>query len=102
MGHLFEAEKEYRQALKLHKGSSDDLGKIRIALARILQRDRTPAVSPEDLPESMNEDSGEWRVASVQQANENRGRGLYSDPGEAPGQVASMFTGVGIPTPATA
>lgn len=35
------AEKNYREALKLHQGPAEDAGKYRISLARLLLRDRT-------------------------------------------------------------
>ena len=43
IGNLKNAEDLYREALKLHKGSAEEAGKIRIALGRVLQRERTPA-----------------------------------------------------------
>ena len=41
VGNLDEAEKLYRQAIQAHKGNEDDGARYRIALARLLQRDRT-------------------------------------------------------------
>ncbi len=57
LGNPFRAEQQYRAALKLSKGSADELNRIRIALARVLQRDRTPADIPANPPESRRRDT---------------------------------------------
>ena len=43
IGNFSEAEKLYRQAIKMHQGPSDDAGKYRVALARLLLRDPSEA-----------------------------------------------------------
>ncbi|MSU79361.1 MAG: hypothetical protein EXS16_14885 [Gemmataceae bacterium] len=46
LGKLVEAEKQYRQALKMHQGLADDAGRYRVALARLLLRDRPEVDAP--------------------------------------------------------
>ena len=46
LGNLVEAEKQYRQALKMHQGMADDAGRYRVALARLLLRDRPEVDAP--------------------------------------------------------
>jgi tetratricopeptide (TPR) repeat protein len=46
LGKWTEAEKLFRQALKLSPGMTDDAGKYRVALARLLLRDRPEVVAP--------------------------------------------------------
>ena len=43
LGNLKDAEDLYREALSLHKGPPEAVGRIRVALGRVLQRERTPA-----------------------------------------------------------
>ncbi len=54
-----EAEKNYREALKLHQGPPEDAGKYRISLARLLLRERTanPVVAPAQPDEKKNDDT---------------------------------------------
>ena len=46
LGDMDKAEKLYRQAVKTHQGSPDESYRYRIALARLLLRDR-PAAAPQ-------------------------------------------------------
>ena len=50
IGNYAQAEKLFRQALKAHQGGPEDAYRYRIALARVLQRDRGPAVAPQPAP----------------------------------------------------
>jgi hypothetical protein len=54
-----EAEKNYRDALKLHQGMPEDAGKYRISLARLLLRDRSgdPVVAPPQPEEKKKDDA---------------------------------------------
>ena len=54
-----EAEKNYREALKLHQGPPEDAGKYRVSLARLLLRDRGgDAVIAPAQPEEKKKDDG--------------------------------------------
>jgi hypothetical protein len=46
LGNWSEAEKLYRDALKAHQGGDDEAGKYRVALARLLLRDRAEGAAP--------------------------------------------------------
>lgn len=46
LGNYARAEQLLRQALKSHQGSAEEAARIRIALARVLQRDRAPVAAP--------------------------------------------------------
>jgi hypothetical protein len=46
LGNYGQAEQLFRQALKTHQGTADEAARYRIALARVLQRDRVPATTP--------------------------------------------------------
>jgi tetratricopeptide (TPR) repeat protein len=47
LGNWPEAEKNFRQALKLHQGAPEDAGKYRVSLARLLLRDRNEVLAPQ-------------------------------------------------------
>ncbi len=54
------AEEHFRQALKAHKGSADEASRYRVALARVLLRDRPAVAAPpaaEDAPEKKKTES---------------------------------------------
>ncbi len=55
LGNFDKAEQLYRQALKASKGSAEDTARLRIALARVLQRDRVPVAAPPAIDEKENE-----------------------------------------------
>jgi hypothetical protein len=69
LGNLEGAEKKYREALKANqdsKGSIHEGNRIRIALARLLQRDRTPAaVAPAEPAEPRKEEKAEEKTSSL-------------------------------------
>ena len=46
LGNWDQAEKEYRNAIKTHKGNADDASRYVIALARLLQRERVGSPAP--------------------------------------------------------
>ncbi len=50
LGNYDQAEKLFRQALTTHQGTRDDANRYRIALARVLQRDRAPFAAPPPAP----------------------------------------------------
>jgi tetratricopeptide (TPR) repeat protein len=62
LGNLADAEKQYRQAIKMHPAMDDAAGKYRVALARLLLRDRleaAPAVpAPMDDDKKKKDDKG--------------------------------------------
>src|SRR5207247_810993 len=49
LGQWDKAEKNYRQALAAHKGTPDEGSRYRVALARILLRDRPFTVEPAEV-----------------------------------------------------
>jgi hypothetical protein len=50
LGHLSQAEQDFRQALKLNKGGPAETNRYRLALARVLQRELTPDAEPASPP----------------------------------------------------
>jgi tetratricopeptide (TPR) repeat protein len=57
LGNWSEAEKLFRQALKAHQGGDDEAGKYRVALARLLLRDRTEGAAPVPAPAEEKKDA---------------------------------------------
>ena len=52
IGNFTRAEALYRQSLKTYKGTPEEISRVRLALGRLLQRDRTPGGAPAALPQS--------------------------------------------------
>lgn len=65
IGNYDHAEKLYRQALKAHQGEPDDANRYRIALARVLQRERGPVFAP---PAPKKEEKKAAEATEVSQA----------------------------------
>jgi hypothetical protein len=66
LGEMDKAERNYRQALKVHQGSADQASRYMIALARVLQRERlTPPEPPPGEPEPEKKDSKDNKVGRL-------------------------------------
>ncbi len=74
LGKIDSAEKLYRQAIKLHedrKGAAEDAGKYRVALGRLLLRDRDPAAAPAAPPAEDEKKKKDDKGASLETPAEN-------------------------------
>jgi tetratricopeptide (TPR) repeat protein len=76
LGNLDKAESEYRKAIKTHQGNPDDASRYIIALARLLQRDRSnPAAIPmkDDQAEPKKKDDGDVKKKDAAEPKKDAG-----------------------------